>query len=354
MIVGKTWSSIEKSEIFSLYSEAEVLTSVLPDIDALPCLISSPLRVDKHPSFSIYQTPEGHIRYADFATGDKGSLLDLLCAYWHCSFRECLDKLSSLLIKGKDINIKPKNLKTLTRKEAPSHTSIQVVVRPWRQDDFTYWASYGVEKKWLKKAEVYPISYKIITKKENPKSKGRKIIFPADKYAYCFVERKEGNLSLKIYQPFNTKGFKWCSSMDSSVISLWSLLPPTGDKVVICSSLKDALCLRSQLHIPSIAPQGEGYNLSATAIKVLKERFKQVFICYDTDKAGLQDSHKLASSTGFINVIPSLGASKDLSDYYKSLTDKSQFQKLIQLFNTNNESNCSQQSAQQHTSGRAS
>ena len=133
-----------------------------------------------------------------------------------------MDKLCTILIGNGEITIKPKQIKTLTRKEADQLSKVQVVVRPWRDYDYEYWASYGVEKQWLKYAEIYPISHKIITKKDPETGKSVKHIFSSDKYAYCFVERKENNLQIKIYQPFNKKGFKWCSKMDGSVIGLWT------------------------------------------------------------------------------------------------------------------------------------
>lgn len=333
MVVGKTSSSISKTEIFSKFSEAEVLTTVFPQVSSLPCVINSPLRRDEHPSFSLYINNNGNIRYKDFADRNEcGSLLDLLCKYWDCSFNHALDKIVELMPKKKDITIKPKQIKTLTRKEYNQLTKIQVTVRPWRDYDIEYWESYGITLKWLRYAEVYPISHKIVTKWEKQGGKAKKYIFSADRLAYCFVEKKEGNLSLKIYQPLNKKGFKWCSKMDGSVISLWTKIPKEGERVVVCSSLKDALCLSCQLNIPAIAPQGEGYNISDTAIKELKRRFKKVFICFDTDKPGITDSTKLAEETGFINVIPDLGGEKDISDYYKSLKDKEDFKKLEKLF----------------------
>ena len=121
--------------------------------------------------------------------------------------------------------------------------------------------------------------------------------------------------------------------MDSSVIGLWSKIPEYGDRVIIASSLKDALVLSCQLHIPAICLQGEGYSMSDTAIKELKRRYKKVFISFDTDEAGIEDGKKLSEHTGFINVIPDLGENKDFSDYYKSLKDKKQFQQLKSLFN---------------------
>jgi hypothetical protein len=237
-----------------------------------------------------------------------------------------------MLIENKGVAIKGRQLKTFTRKERNLLTKIQVVVRPWHDYDYQYWEEYGIGKKWLRYAEVYPISHKIVTKKENVQDKGKRYIFPADKLAYVFVEKKEGNVQLKIYQPKNKNGFKWCSSMDSSVISLWTKVPEYGDRIVICSSLKDALCLSANLHIPAIAPQGEGYSISDTAANELRRRYKKVFICFDTDKAGLEDAEKLAKQTGFIKVIPNFGKEKDISDYWKSLSDKTQFKQLEQLF----------------------
>lgn len=332
MVIGKTSSTISKGEIFSEFSETEILSYYFSEINSLPCLINSPLRNDKHPSFSIYLSDKGKVRYIDYATKEKGGLMDLLCAYWNCSFTQALDKICNTFIVGKNIQIKPKNIRTFTRKEKNMLNSLQVVVRSWKQYDYDYWNSYGINPKWLKYAEIYPISHKIVTRRNSPEDKPQRYVFAADKYAYCFVERKEGRLSIKIYQPFNTSGFKWCSKMDGSVVGLWTKIPEKGEKVVICSSLKDALCLWSQTGIPCLCLQGEGYDMSDTAVRELKKRYSKVFICYDTDKAGREDSKKLAERTGFINTFPDFGKEKDISDYYRSLDNKEEFKKLQDLF----------------------
>lgn len=333
MVVGKTSPSISLSEIFSKVSEAQVLSAIFPEVTSLPCLIKSPLRVDNHPSMSLYVSDENHIRYKDHANSEeKGSLLDLLCKYWKCTFHQALDKICNEYIKNKDVIIKTRQIKTFTRKEKDSNTKIQVTVRKWKDYDYEYWESYGITKQWLKYAEIYPISYKIITKKDPTTNKSSKYVFPANKYAYCYVERKNGNIQLKIYQPFNTKGYKWCSKMDASVIGLWTKIPEYGEQVIICSSLKDALCISCQLHIPTLCLQGEGYSISETAINELKRRYKKIYISFDTDEAGIKDGEKLAKQTGFINIVPDLGDSKDYSDYYKSLTNKEQFKQLKTLF----------------------
>lgn len=334
MVVGKTSSSISKTEIFSKFSEAQVLSTVLPEVTQIPCLINSPLRTDKHPSFCFYMSSNNHVKYIDYANRNvNGSLMDFLCEYWKCTFNQALDKICNLMVKDGKVIIKPKQIKTFTRKEADSLTKIEVKVRPWRDYDYEYWESYGITKPWLKYAEIYPISYKIVTKKDATTGKVNRYVFPTDRYAYAYCERKEGRLQLKVYMPYNTRGFKWCSKMDASVIGLWTKIPEYGDKVILCSSLKDSLCISCQLGIPTLCLQGEGYSMSSTAINELKRRYKKIFISLDTDAPGKADAIKLAKETGFINVVPDLGKEKDFSDYYLSLEDKTQFQQLKQLFN---------------------
>jgi hypothetical protein len=173
---------------------------------------------------------------------------------------------------------------------------------------------------------VYPISH-IIIKKDD-----KEHIFNADKYAYVYVERKENKITLKIYQPYNKK-YKWTNKHDRSVISLWTKIPDKGDILCICASLKDALCLWANTGVPAVSVQGEGYSMSETAVNVLKERYKNIFIIFDNDKAGLIDSAKLAEQTGFKNIIlPSLseyGNPKDISDIYHEMKDPNKFKQLF-------------------------
>lgn len=325
MVVGKTQSSITVEEIFNYFTEAEVLSSVFPEIDSLPCLINSPLRQDKHPSFSIYMNNAGNIRFIDFASGDKGGLLDLLCKYWNCSFTECLERLNSMLIGRGNLKIvrtQSKGIKTYKRTES----RVEVKIRKWEDYDIEYWKSYGCKLELLKHAEVYPISHKIIYKDN------KKHTFAAPRYSYVFIERKEGKITKKLYSPFASK-YKWITDNDSSVIGLWDKVPKYGDKIIICSSLKDAICLWGNSGIPCIYIQGEAYSISDTAIKELKRRFKKVYICLDNDLAGITDAKKLQESTGFINIeIPQFQGGKDISDAYKIVGEEKFKETIVSLF----------------------
>lgn len=299
-------------EIMDRVSQGDILAHYF-DITSLPVLISSPLRKDNHPSFSIYSPDGEKVKYIDFATGEHGDIYSLMQKYFNLSFSETMrmiareKSLRKHSVKSEFFTTPAIGKKFSTR----TSSDIKVKVREWEQYDIDYWQSYGISLSWLKYAEVYPISHKIVYKNDE------RYVFPAAKYAYCFVERKEERVTLKVYQPFS-KLYKWSNKNDGSVVGLWTKIPQKGDKLVICSSLKDALCLWSNINIPCVYVQSETTGMSETAQNVLKSRFKNIYICFDNDKPGLKDAENFAAQTGFINVVlPSFEGGKDISDFYK-------------------------------------
>lgn len=317
-------SSVCLEDVLGRVSESDILFHYC-GIIKIPCVVNSPLREDKTPSFGFYTSDGRRIHWIDYATNDRGGTFDLLMKMWDCNYTECLNKVYNEMIKRSVVSIKPTLCNVHITHEYNTNVELQCKIRDWKDHDIAYWESYGITLPWLKWAEVYPISHKIVIKN------GIRHLFGAAKYAYAFVEHKENNTTIKIYQPFMTK-YKWANGHNGSVISLWSKIPKTGDKLIICSSLKDALCISCQLHIPTLAVQGEGYDMSSSAIENLKSRYKRIYVSFDTDTPGILNTKRLAERTGFIPIIPDLGESKDFSDYYKALQDKQEFKKLEALF----------------------
>ena len=315
-------SSISLDDILSRVTEADILSFYL-GIKKVPCIMNSPLRKDVNPSFGLFSPDGKRIYYTDFSTKDRGGLFDLLGKLWYCSYQDVLIKIDKDIPKFCDSTYIHKYTPCMVTSTSSSHSELQCRVREWRDYDTEYWGSYGISLEWLKYAEVYPISHKIIIKD------GNRYVFGADKYAYAYVEHKENKVTLKIYQPFN-KIYKWCNKHDRSVISLWTKVPEYGDRICICSSMKDALCLWANTDIPSISIQGEGYSISNTAVNELRRRYKHIYILLDNDEPGLKDSKKLEEETGFTNIIlPKFDGGKDISDLYKYLHDSSKFRKIV-------------------------
>lgn len=74
--------------------------------------------------------------------------------------------------------------------------------------------------------------------------------------------------------------------------------------------------------------------MSTTAINELKRRYNHIYILFDNDLVGLNDGIRLASETGFTNIVlPEFVGGKDISDLYK-VKGKEEFLKIMnKLFN---------------------
>ena len=324
MAIGVGKSSIALEDILQRVTEADIVSHYF-GVNKIPCVIKSPLREDKNPSFGFYTLDQKKIYWVDYSTNERGGVFDLLMRVMNCSYTDCLEHVYNSLVKNSNIKVTTIQPNIHNFYKYKDNIKLECKIRDWKDYDIAYWESYGITLKWLKWAEVYPISHKIINKY------GKRNLFGAAKLAYAFIEHKENHTTIKIYQPF-CKKYKWSNGHDGSVISLWSKIPKTGDKLIICSSLKDALCISCQLAIPTLAVQGEGYNISDTAINNLKSRYKKIYVSFDTDTPGILNTKRLAQKTGFIPIIPDLKDCKDYSDYYKSLLNKNKFQKLKELF----------------------
>lgn len=321
---GRGRESLEELRV----SDADILSKYL-GITQIPCVIQSPLRSDNRPSFGLYSPDGTHINYIDFGTKDKGTTITLLSKVWNISTHDTIKRINDEIGLCMDVHsniINSQKVNKVSIKKSVN-TELKCKIREWRNYDIEYWESFGISLEWLKYAEVYPISHKIVVKDNHS------YIFNADKYAYAYVEHKEGKVTLKIYQPFNKK-YKWSNKHDKSVISLWTKVPEYGDKLCICSSLKDALCLMANTGIPSLSIQGEGYSMSKTAIDELKRRYKKIYILLDNDITGLLDGVKLAEETGFTNIIlPQFEGGKDVSDLMKAKGKEAFLKIILPLFN---------------------
>lgn len=289
-------------------------------IEKVPNLINSPFREDRNPSFALFYDNEGKIHFKDFSTGESGNIFNLLEKAWGMSY---IDVMRTLI---RDDEVSAMISQQQTRKPRKNtDTVIEVKVRRWLKHDIEYWKSYGISREFLNFAEVYPISHIFFIKDEKTD------VINAEKYAYVYVERRDGVVYKKIYQPLcKNKRYKWFSKMNGGIISLWDKIPESGDTLIICSSLKDALCLWENTSIPCIALQGEGYSMNKDVVDTLNQRFDKIAILFDNDKSGISDGIKLSESTGFKNIVlPSFDWGKDVSDYYKGLENKNIFKEMM-------------------------
>ena len=294
---------ITKDELSMRISDEDILRYYF-NIDKCK-VISSPFRQDRNPSFALYKT-NGRIHFKDFATGETGSVYDMVMMKEGLTFKECLKKIAN------DFNIKSCSYtcvgmgrtRDITTQEEEK-TDIQVRIRNWTFEDKEYWNSYGVDLEFLREFEIYPIDYFFIN--------GRTI--KADTLAYTYVHRQNGKVYHKIYQPLS-KIRKWRNNYPHGTMSLIDYISDDCENIVVCSSVKDALCLWYNTGVPSIAPQGEGYDVDFAQLKV---RFPKAKFCilYDNDAAGIRYSTSLSEKHGIpVLFLPKMEKGKDVSDLF--------------------------------------
>jgi len=305
--------------ILSQVAEIDILNYYI-GVDGLPTVINSPLREDSRPSFGLILLDNQAVRYHDFSTGDKGGLFNLLQALWGVTFSEVILRIYEDLpnIINKTSGISKGSYFVHNRSISyQDGTKLKVAIRKWKDYDIKYWNSYGISLPWLEFGKIFPISHIFIEKGKE------QFAVSAEKHAYVYVEKKDKQFSIKIYQPFSDF-FKWRSQHDSSVWDLWRQLPAKGEKLIITSSRKDALTIWENTLIPACSLQAESTYPKVQVINQLKRRFKKIYILYDNDfnkkeNWGRIFGRKLASEFGLIQIeIPERLQSKDSSDLFKN------------------------------------
>lgn len=319
MRIARGRPSISLESITSVVSEYDILAHYL-GIQRIPCVMNSPLRKDRKPSFGLYSNDGVRIHYKDFKTGEGGSTFDLLSNLWGIGFYDVLERIYKEIPRFIEVNQNIQKYTSTGNKKITFSRDIDLryKVREWKEWDVKFWKQFGISVEWLEFGRIYPISHIFIIDTVENSSK----IVPADKYAYVFVEFKDGKESVKIYQPFS-EFYKWRNKHDASVWDLWEQLPETGDSLFITSSRKDALCLWENTGIPAVSLQSETYLPKKHVVRQLKDRFKNIYVLYDNDwkkdeNTGQKNGLLLAKTFGLTYLeIPKEAGEKDPSDIVK-------------------------------------
>jgi hypothetical protein len=154
---------------------------------------------------------------------------------------------------------------------------------------------------------------------------------------------------IRTYRPLTKKREdKWYGNISAYDVYGLYQLPPSGQTLIITSSLKDVMVLKV-LGFNAIAFSGEGYGAGkegsesrrvvAKVLEKLSPRFKHIIFFMDNDDPGLQYNEKLSSIYRLPNIAIPKGYPKDISDcIYRYGTNKARriMKKLLsKKFNQN-------------------
>lgn len=314
-----------EKDILSLISDKDIFVHYLGGIPKRP--ISSPLRSeDKIPSFGLFMSNKyGKLFFKDFATGESGDCFVFVKRLFN------LNKITdayNLIVSDFSLNQFQTNNNQQVYK-VNSHVSdhnkgtvredkirVQVKIRKWELKDKEYWhGKYHLSLKMLKHCNIYPISHYFLND----------YCVKAEELAYVFVENKDNIQTFKIYQPFGVN--KWVNNNDYSTWELWSQMPSTTENLIITSSRKDAMVIKSLFKpefITSCALQAETISPKRIVMEELNCRANNKLILYDNDLSKKSNWGRIAgkkicdefNDLAFKQVeIPDKFLIKDISDF---------------------------------------
>ena len=160
-----------------------------------------------------------------------------------------------------------------------------------------------------------PIDYYNLIKEESNEVKKLRI---GSKYMYGYFDKN--NEVYKIYQP-HSKKHKFHKV--KPYLQGFDQLKFDKPYLIICSSLKDALCLKGMgYNIEVLAPDSENTMIKPHVIEHLKRKYKKVITLFDNDEAGktaVNKYNKLYSEDYYENLssVSYKGAKIVLNELYK-------------------------------------
>tara|TARA_R110000822_G_scaffold227017_1_gene359661 strand:- start:47692 stop:48729 length:1038 start_codon:yes stop_codon:yes gene_type:complete len=329
-----------QNDILSCVTDAQIFEYYLGGIPSKP--ISSPLREDNTPSFSLFHSDlHGKLMYKDFATGETGDVfIFLMRLFRFVNITDVFNKVAGDMGLTQFENSAPSKSSRKSFVSASSkgkikrqRLDIKVKIRRWSRKDQEYWnGKYGFTRKQLEYCGVFPISHYFI----NGYCK------VAEEVAYAFIEEKDGLQTFKIYQPLtDVPENKWVNNNDYSTWELWQQMPAKGKNLIITSSRKDAMLIKSLYPshlLTACALQSENVNAKDSVMLDIIGRFDNIYILYDNDydkstNWGREAGKKFADLYSFQQIeIPDQYKIKDISDFreiHKEVKTKKLIKQLL-------------------------
>ena len=251
---------------------------------------------EKTPSMWVF-VDQSQYKFKDFSTGKGGNKIDLVKELFNLDYSKAVFKITQDY--NKFIVEKGEYTQSTIKPEAKYKVD-SVIKRDWNNNDKKFWLQFNIGEDILNKYNVTAVDYYHMVKEDNK-------ITIQQPYIYAYLSKNE---VYKIYQPRNKK-FKFIKVKPH--LQGLDQLEYKQPYLVICSSLKDAMCLKQfGYNIEVIAPDSENTIIKPYIIENLKSKYKKVITLFDNDTAGHAAIDKYLlhfNIKGFY-----LTLSKDLSD----------------------------------------
>jgi hypothetical protein len=294
-----THEEIKSGWVFNYYLD---LPEKLSGQDLQITSVFNPL--EKTPSMYIYlDANSNEYKFKDFSTGKQGSKIDIVQALFNLTYSKTLFKITEdyndwIMQGGKfddDESFTP----------AARYQVDYIHKREWNTEDAAYWLKFNIGTTALRKYNVQPIEYYNMVKAS---ADGIKKITINQSMIYGYYNNQ--GECYKIYQP-GQKQYKFIKI--TGHLQGYDQLAYKADYLIVCSSLKDAMCVMSfGFNVEVVAPDSENTLIKPYIVENFKSKYKKVFTLLDNDSAGQEAMDKYKKLHNLTPII--MTSEKDISD----------------------------------------
>lgn len=262
---------------------------------------------EKTPSmYFYYEEKYNDYRFKCFSTNHQGDGVSLLMGLNSLTATQAIQRV----LNDFNVYVMSNGTTNVKRQYTEQQTKFEVqdiIPRRWNKLDQEYWGDlYHISSSTLDRFNVKPLESLTLVS-ETLQGTKYSTISHSNMYGYF----NSDNELYKVYQPGNKK-YKFMKLDDY----LQGLNQLTYEKpyLVICSSLKDCMCLHElgYRNIETVAPDSENTMIAPMYIETFLKRYQGVVTLFDFDKAGKAAAQKYTDEYGIkAAILPIL---KDLSD----------------------------------------
>lgn len=303
---------ITKELLLSKYSQETFFEHYL-GIPVKKGLFCSPsiIRPDNKPTCAFYKDKKGILKYKDFA-GPTFDFVGLVMYIYNCSYYKALRIIANdfgfISIPKMEKNM-PKITYSGFELQETEKAQIQVEIQEFSKKELSWWESFGITLTTLQRFKVYSIKSVFLNGNYFMSSSSTTPI-----YGYYGGDDSNKNELWRLYMPTKLK-YRFLSNWNATMIQGAKQVPKDGDFIVITKSLKDVMALY-EFGIPAIAPNSENLFLTECQYSKLEQRFKEIYLLYDRDLAGVRAANKIRKQFPSLKVLL-MPKVKDFTDYVK-------------------------------------
>jgi hypothetical protein len=276
--------------------------------------ISSPLRNDKNPSFSIFFSNNGLWMYKDFSNGDSGTAIKFLQLRYNLDYKGVLNYIKNNNFVLNFVQQKPVNFINKTYK---NDVIIDFTDVPFSKKGHEYWNSYELNEDFLKKNNVFQVGKYAINKKL--------ITHEDDRVIFAYLASDERVKLLQIGNEVK-KSEKWKSNVKADYLWYYEdYVKNQCNNLIVSKSVKDSLVLK-YINRCSIAVQSENAKpIIDNCIDRIETITKNIYVGFGSDKQAKEQSHILTKATGWKHI--------NTKDKYLDKYQINDFAELVKIYN---------------------